>query len=92
MRQAAKLSECLQEEISDMSEWQCRYIRVSYPGFSPWVGERPELKCLSKGRNRNQNEIPLVTTSETGRVQTEKCMKNALCGVEGFAYRKGFGA
>jgi len=47
------------------------------------VRERPELKCLSKGRKRNQNEIPLVTTSERGVVQTEKCKKNALCGVEG---------
>jgi hypothetical protein len=69
MRQAAKLPECLQEEISGISEWQCRR-KASYPGTN-WIRERPELKCLSKGRKRNQNEIPLVTTSEPGKVQTE---------------------
>lgn len=83
MRQAAKLSECLQEEISDLSEWQCRRIRASYVGVTTYVGERPELKCLSRGRKRNQNEIPSVTTSERGVVQTEMCTKGTLCGVVG---------
>jgi hypothetical protein len=29
------------------------------------------LKYLSKGRKRNQNEIPLVETIESGKVQTK---------------------
>lgn len=82
--------------VSARRHLQC--IRMAMPthtcvtrGVRPVWGNAQNRNVLVRAGKEIKCEIPLVTTSETGPVQTEMRVKDALCGVEESMYRKGPG-
>ena len=64
----------------------CGGFGLRVPGPQAWDREPPERKHPSRGRKRNQNEIPSVGATERGAAQTEPpWVTVGECGVIGAA-------